>query len=81
MHSIRAVAKEMFLHLALEVLTGALVGQVQTVFIDQHGLLFDPFGPSLFADALINAFAQLAWVGRQIEALCLRAEFDALNGA
>ena len=81
MHGIRAVAKEMFFHLTLEVFTGAQVGQVQTVFVHQHGLLLDPIGPSLFADAFPNALAQLAWVRWQIEALCFGAEFDALNGA
>jgi hypothetical protein len=81
LNHICAVTKEVFFHLALEVFTGALVGQVQTVFVDQHGLLLDPISPSLFADAFPNAFAQLAWVWWQIEALCFGAEFDALNGA
>jgi hypothetical protein len=81
LYGVSAVAEEMFFHLALEVFTGAQVGQVQTVFIDQHGLLLDPISPCLLADGFINAFAQLAWVRWQIEALCFGAEFDALNGA
>jgi hypothetical protein len=71
----------MFFHLALQVFTGAQVGQVQTFYVDQHRLLLDPIGPRLFADAIPNAHAQLAWVRWQIEALCFGAEFDALNGA
>jgi len=81
LHGVSAIAKEMFFHLALEVFTRAQVGQVQSVFVDQHGLLLDPIRPRLLADAFPNALAQLAWVRWQIEALCFDAEFDALNGA
>ena len=76
-----AFAEEMLFHLAGQVLAGALVGQVQAVFIDQHGLVLEPLGPGLLAHALINALAQLAGVGREVQTFGFGAEFDALNGA
>ena len=36
------LAEEVTLHLARQILAGALVGQVQPVFIDQHRLVLEP---------------------------------------
>lgn len=78
---ISTITKKVVFHLACQVLARARVGQVQTVFIDQHGLVFEPGGPSLFADVFPDAFAKLAGVGRKIQAFSIFAEFDAIYSA
>ncbi|MEI2718885.1 MAG: hypothetical protein V9E87_01895 [Gemmatimonadales bacterium] len=75
-----AGAEEVVFHLALEVLAGALVGQVQAVLVDQHRLVLEPAGPGLLAHALPDALAQFARVGREVEALGFMAELDAVDG-
>jgi hypothetical protein len=81
LRDIGAFAEEMLFHLARQVLSGALVGQVQTVFIDQHGLLAHPLGPGLLAHLLPDALAEFARVGREVQSFSLNAELDALNSA
>jgi hypothetical protein len=58
---------------------GARVGQVQAVLVEQHGLVLEPGGPGLLADALEDLLAELARVGREVQALGFLAQFDALN--
>ena len=81
MGGVSAGAKEVVFHLAGQVLAGTQIGQVQAVFIDQHGLVLEPVGPGLLAHTFPNALAQIAGVGRKVQAFCLGAEFDALKGA
>src|SRR4051794_29813150 len=64
---IGAAAEEVRFHLALEVLARTLVGEVQPVLVDQHGLVLQPGGPGLLADVLVQALAELAGVGREVE--------------
>ena len=78
---IGTIAKKVVFHLARQVLAGTQIGQVETVFIDQHGLVLQPVGPGLFAHAFPNAFAQVARVGGEVQTFGLLSEFDALNGA
>lgn len=52
-----ASAKEVVFHLAQQVLAGAGIGQVQAVFVHQHGLVTQPVLPCLFADVFQNALA------------------------
>src|SRR5690242_18822528 len=78
---VRAAAEEVVLHLALQVFACALVGQVQAVLVDQHRLLLEPLLPGFLADAFVDALAQLAGIGREVEALGFAAELDALDGA
>src|SRR5476649_1410938 len=58
-----AVAEEVLFHLRGQVFAGALVGQVQAVFVDQHGLVLEPRGPRLFRDLLVNLLAEFARYG------------------
>ena len=78
---ISAITKEVFLHLTGQVLTCSQICQIEPVFIDQHGLVLQPIGPSLFGDAFIDLFAQVARVGRKVQAIQGLVEFDALNRA
>src|SRR3569623_3734198 len=66
-----AAAEEMILHLPLEVLAGALVGQVQPVLVDQHRLLLEPLLPGFLADAVVEAHAQFARIRGEVETLCV----------
>jgi len=50
-------AEEMVFHLAQQVLARARVGEVEAVFIHQHGLVAQPVGPGLLAHLLENALA------------------------
>ncbi len=81
MGCVGAIAEEMVFHLAGQVLAGTQIGQVQAVFIHQHGLVLEPVGPGLLAHTLPDALAQFSGVGRKIQTLSFFAEFDALNGA
>lgn len=81
LHRVRTAAEEMLLHLACQVLAGACVGQVQAIFIHQHGLVFDPGGPGFLAHVLPDALAELAGIGGEVKAFGFLAELDALNGA
>jgi hypothetical protein len=78
---VSAFAKEVLFHLAGQVLASALVGQVESVFIHQHGLVLEPVGPGLFAHTLVDPLAQLARVGGEIQAFGFDAELDALDSA
>src|SRR5450759_4330671 len=49
-HSVCATAKKMVFHLARQVLTGSGIGQIEPVFVDQHGLLLHPVSPGFLAD-------------------------------
>ena len=60
LRDVGAVAEEVRFHLARQVLAGALVGQVQPVLVDQHGLLLEPGGPGFLAHALPDALAEFA---------------------
>ncbi|MOA61399.1 hypothetical protein D3C78_1865310 [compost metagenome] len=70
----------MVFHLACQVLAGARVGQVQAVFIDQHGLVLEPASPGFLAHVFPDALAQLAWVGRKVQTFSVFVELDAVNG-
>ena len=81
MGGIGTFTKEMVFHLARQILTSAQIGQVEAVLIDQHGLVFQPSGPSFFADAFPDAFAQVARVGREVQAFGLFFKLDAVDSA
>ena len=74
-----AAAEKVVLHLAGQILAGALVGQVQAVFVDQHGLVLEPGGPGFFADVFPDALAQLAGVGREVKTFGFFLQLDALD--
>src|ERR1700741_1538238 len=74
-----ARTEEMPLGLLHEVLARAGVGEVQAVLVDQHGLLLEPLRPSLPGDVLPDTLAELARIGRELHALGLAAELDALH--
>src|SRR5437763_16029300 len=78
---VSARAEEMILHLPLQVLTCALVREVQPVLVDQHRLLLQPLLPGFLADALVDALAQFAGIGGKVETLGVATELDAVDGA
>jgi protein dithiol:quinone oxidoreductase len=71
----------MGLHLPGQVLPGPGIGQVEPVFVDQHGLVFQPSGPSFLAYTLPYAFAQFTGVGGEVKTFCFFTKLDALNRA
>ena len=70
----------MLFHLTSEVLAGAGIGQIQAVFVEQHGLVLEPGSPGFFAHIFIDAFAEFAGIGCEVQALGFLAEFDAVDG-
>jgi hypothetical protein len=68
-------------HLAGKVLASPQIGQIQAVFIDQHGLVFQPCRPSVLADVFPNAFAKVARVGGEVQAFGLFFKLDAVDSA
>src|SRR5262245_45698956 len=74
-----AFAAEMPLGLLHEVLARARIGEVEAILVDQHGLLLQPLRPGFPGDALPDALAERAGVGRELHALGLAAELDALH--
>jgi hypothetical protein len=70
--------KETF-HLSSQILPSAKIRQIQAVFIDEHGLMFEPELPSLLADLVVYALAQFAGVGGIVESLGRLLEVDAFD--
>ena len=81
MHDVGTAAEKVIFHLTRQVLARPLVGQVEAVFVDQHGLLFHPVSPRLFADLLPKALAQWSRVGWEIQPFSFDTQFDAFNNA
>ena len=63
----------------VKALTRALIGEIQPVFVDQHGLVLEPLRPGLLGNVLVDALAQLARIGRAVEPFGLAAELHALH--
>src|SRR5881396_2708352 len=76
---VRARAEEMPLGLLHEVFARLWIGEVEAVLVYQHGLLLEPLRPRFLGDALPDALAEIAGVGRESETLGLAAELDALH--
>src|SRR4051794_25143238 len=76
LRSIGAAAKEVVFHLAGQVLASPLVGEVQAVFVHQHGLLLEPLGPGFLAHVLVNALAEFTRIRRKVETFGFLAELD-----
>jgi hypothetical protein len=62
-------------------LPGPLVGQVEPILVDQHGLVFHPQLPGFRANLVVDALAELTRVGCEIQAFAFLLEVNALNGA
>jgi hypothetical protein len=78
---VSALPKEMVFHLACQILARFGVGQIQAVFIHQHGLVTQPCSPSFLADRFPYFFSQFARVGCEVESLGFFLKHDALNSA
>src|SRR3982751_6313356 len=72
-------AEEEILHLAREILPGTLIGEIEAVFVDEHGLVLHPGRPRLLAHGSVDALAQLTRIGREIETFGLALEIYALH--
>src|ERR1700693_467570 len=71
----------MAFHLLGQVFSCAWIGQAQAIFVDQHRLLAQPLCPGLLRHVLEDALAELARIGREIQALGFAAELDAIYRA
>ena len=71
--------KKMVFHLAFQIIPRTRIGQVQAVFVHQHGLQFDPVGPGFFADIVKNLFTQFARIDLKTQAFGFFAQFDAVD--
>src|SRR4051812_47766155 len=69
----------MALGLLHQVFAGARIGEVQAILVDEHRLLLEPLLPGFLGDVLPDPLAELAGIRREIEALGLAAELDALH--
>src|SRR6266436_1188052 len=78
-HCFESRPDEMLLHLLGEIFPRARVGEVQLVLVDEHGLVLDPGLPGFLGDVLVDALAELARVGREVEPFRVAAELDALH--
>src|SRR4029077_6201645 len=72
-----AFAEEMPLGLLHEVFARARVGEVEPVLVDQHGLLLQPLRPGFLGNALPDALAERARVGREVHAVGLAPQLYA----
>src|SRR5690606_2096441 len=57
------------------------IGQVEPVLVDQHGLVANPRLPGVLRDVLVELLAELAGIGREVEAFGLALQLHAENGA
>src|ERR1700692_1819819 len=76
---IGAFAEEVLFRLLQEVLTRARVSHVETIFVDQHGLLLEPALPRFLRYRFINPLAEFARQRRKVESFGFLAELRALN--
>src|SRR5262245_17542712 len=74
-----ALTEEMPLGLLHEVFARAGIGEVEAVLVHQHGLLLQLLCPRFLGEALPNALAERAGIRRNLHALGLAAELDALH--
>src|SRR4051812_28624451 len=68
LRGIGTFAEEVALGLLHEVFARLGVGEVETVLVDQHGLLLEPLRPGFLGDALPDALAERAGIGREVHA-------------
>src|SRR5262249_29190515 len=78
---LRARTEEELLHLAFKKLSCLGLDGCQSVLVNQHSLMFEPAGPSLFRDIIEDPLSQRARIGLAIQCLGFLFEYDALNGA
>ena len=76
-----ACAEQELLHLSRQVLACTQVGQIETVFVDQHGLVLEPGGPALLTDVVVDALAQLARIRLVRQALGFLFLIETTDGA
>src|SRR5687768_1555429 len=62
-----------------EVFARLRVGQIEAVLVHQHGLLLQPLLPRLLRHVLPDALAERAGIGRELQAIGLAAQLDALH--
>src|SRR5579875_3510641 len=74
-----ARSEQELLHLRLEELPRLRLDRRQAVFVDEHRLMLQPARPRLFGNVLIDALAELAGIGRAVEARRLAPQIGAMN--
>src|SRR6266436_1188053 len=78
-HFVGSGFEAMLLHLLCEIFPRARVGEVQLVLVDEHGLVLDPGLPGFLGDVLIDALAEFARVGGEVQPFRVAAELDAFH--
>jgi len=70
-----------FLHLGAEELACLGVERVEAVFVEQHGLVGHPLLPGLLGNLSVDALAERAGPGGEVEAFGVDVELGAMDGA
>ena len=74
-------AEEEFFHFFAQELARLGVEWVEAVFVDQHGLMSQPLLPRGFGDFGVDALAERAGPGGEVQTFGVDAEFGAVDGA
>src|SRR5690606_9658136 len=77
----RSRTEEVLFHLGGEKAARRCVERIETVLVDQHGLVGEPVGPRLFGDILVDALAELARPWSEGEPFAFEAELHAVDGS
>src|SRR5205823_4961034 len=73
--------EEEVFHLPGEVLARPLIGEIETILVDQHRLMLEPRRPGFLAHRGVDPLAELAGIGCEIETGGLAFQVDALNSS
>src|SRR4029078_2386359 len=74
-----AAAGEESLHLARQILAGALVGEIEPILVDEHRLVLHPRRPAFLAPRGVDALPALTGMGRAIEPLGVALQIYAVH--
>src|SRR5690349_4344152 len=74
-----AAAEEVLFHLLGKPFARAHVGERQPVLVDEHRLMLEPLRPRFLRHVLVDALAELARVGREVQPLGLTSKLDAVD--
>ena len=76
-----SASEKVFFHFFAEEFSRFGFGEGQPIFIDQARLMLEPALPGFLRDIFKDSFAEIAGIGRSLEAFGFFAELDALDGS